>query len=196
MGSTLTVEERSARAQDFLWIVQAGLLAEAGRVRRADPGKDPVRVAEYSGSGIFIRVDEAVRAASRIPVNMTAAEAAIEFCNFYAGSKRSRDVPHWFARYDQERHDYSAVSKADQFLWTVQTAALADAENQAGWDAKNGKAERFGPESLVETMVQAIRVSVLIPEEIDATAAASQFLSFYAAGMKELRSPPKWCRVL
>lgn len=63
MGSALTAETRRAKARDFLWIVQAGLLAEAGRVRRTDPGEDGQKVAEYSGSGLFIRMDEAVRAA-------------------------------------------------------------------------------------------------------------------------------------
>lgn len=194
MASALNVEERRSKAQDFLWIVQAGLLAEAGRVRRTDSGKDPQKVAEYSGSGMFIRIDEAVRAAGRIPDDMTAAEAATAFCSFYAGSTRSRDVPHWFARHGQERHDYAAVSKADQFLWTVQTAALADIENQAGWDAKDRKSERFGPKAIVETMAQAVRAVGLIPNEIDATEAASEFLDFYAPGMGERRTPPKWCR--
>ncbi|MCJ2059820.1 hypothetical protein MKL09_25230 [Methylobacterium sp. J-048] len=190
----MTVEERRAKARGFLWIVQAGLLAEAGRVRRTDPSKDPQKVAEYSGSGMFIRIDEAVRAAGRIPDDMTAAEAAKAFCAFYAGSERSRDVPHWFVRYGQEQHDYSAVSRTDRFLWTVQTAALADIENQAGWDAKDRKPERFGPQAIVETMAQAVRVAALIPNEIDATAAASEFLDFYAPGMGERRTPPKWCR--
>lgn len=125
---------------------------------------------------------------------MTAAEAAAAFCGFYAGSVRPRDVPHWFARYGVERHDYTAISKADQFLWTVQTAALADAENQAGWDAKEGKPERVTPATVVETMAQAVRVAGLILSGIEVNEAASEFLAFYAPGMKECRTPPKWCR--
>ncbi len=37
MASEMTGGERRAKARDFLWIAHAGLLAEAGRVRRSDP---------------------------------------------------------------------------------------------------------------------------------------------------------------
>lgn len=195
MASKTTIEERRARARDFLWIVQAGLLAQAAKVRRSDPGRDDTIVVEYSGSGVFMHMDEAVRAAGLIPDDMTVKEAAEAFCSRYAKLERSsRDVPHWFARYGYEQHDYTVVSKADQFLWTVQTAALADAENQASYDAKVRKSERFGPETVVETMAEAVRVAPLIPKDTDATEAASEFLAFYAPGMKERRTPPKWCR--
>ena len=197
MRSALPAEDRRAKARDFLWIAQAGLLAEAGRARRADPEKDPTKVADYSGHTLFNRMDEAMRAAGLIPDEMTAAEAAADYCAFCAGSERSPRVPHWFARYgvEQDREDYAVVSKVDRFLWIVQTAALADAENHAGWDAKEGKPERVTPAAVIETMAQAVRAAPLIPPDMEAGDAANEFVSVYAQGMKEgRRKPPKWCR--
>lgn len=195
MASEPTQQERRKKAEAFLWIIQAGLLLEAGRIRRADTVGDGMKAADYSGSGLFIRADEAVRAAGLIPGEMSVADAAKAFCAFYAAPERPRDVPSWFARYGQEQYDYSVVSKADQFLWIVQTSVLADGEYQASIDARAKKPERIAPTTAIETMAQAIRVAGTIPPEINVTEAASEFLAFYAPGMKERRSAPKWCRV-
>ncbi len=136
-----------------------------------------------------------MRAAGLIPDDMTAAQAAADFCTYFAGSERSRDLPHWFARFKQEHEDYTAVSKVDQFLWIVQTTALADAENHAGWDAMAAKSERVTPAAVVETIAQAVRVAPLIPPDMEAGDAANEFVSVYAQGMNEgRRKPPKWCR--
>lgn len=196
MANTRVTEGRRQKAQDFLWIVQTGLLVLAAKMRRSDPERDSSKVAKYSGTGVFIRIDQALGAACLIPDGMKAKEAAEEFCRFVAASTSSsrQEVPHWFVQASVEQHDYAIVSKADRFLWTVQTAVLADAENQASIDSKAKKQERFSPDTSVETLAHAVRVASLIPNHIDATEAASEFLAFYSPGMKERNTPPKWCR--
>ncbi len=62
---------------------------------------------EISATGVFITMDEAVRASGLIPEEMTAAEAANEFCAVMMQNLRDNEerangvtvaVPTWFAR--------------------------------------------------------------------------------------------------
>lgn len=187
------LEERRRKAAEFLWIVQSGLLGLAADVQRTDMDRDPRKVAIYSGSGTFIRIDEAVRAASLIPREKSAAAAAQEFCDFWAAAnKDQRADPGWFARYGLERHDYTLISKADQFLWMVQTVILADAANQAAYAPK--KPERYGYSSILQAMAEAVRASKLIPAAMDATEAANEFSSYSISGMREKQTAPRWYR--
>ncbi|MGO4527288.1 hypothetical protein AB4097_20835 [Microvirga sp. 2MCAF35] len=187
------VEERRRKATEFLWIVQSGLLGLAADSQRADPERDSRRVVNYSGSGTFIRIDEAVRAASLIPDEKSAAAAAKEFCDFWnAAGKDQRVNPGWFARYGMERRDYTLISKADQFLWIVQTVTLSEAANQATYAPK--KPELYGYSSILQAMADAVRASKLIPETMDVTEAANEFSSYSIPGMREKRTAPRWYR--
>lgn len=186
-------KDRELKAQAFLRIVQTGLLARAANVRRSDHEREPIKIARYSGTGVFMRIDEAVRAAGRIPSDMSPAAAAEAFCDFCAQDGTSRNVPHWFARHGLESYDYSAVTKPDQFIWIVQTAILADAEKSAHTDPQGKKPGFYDEASIVRIMGEAIRVAQHTPSDLNATEAASDFLSFYVPGMKERKSPPKWC---
>lgn len=49
------------------------------------------------------------------------------------------------------------------------------------------------PATTREAMAQAMQVASQIPATLNSTEAASEFLAFYAPGMKERRTPPKWC---
>lgn len=186
--------DRQARAKDFLRIVQAGILTHAASIRQSDVNREPAKIAEYSGTGVFIRMDEAVRAAGLIPAAMSVAEAASAFCAYWLGPRNRDTLPMWFARSNFEEHDYNAVSKPDQFLWIVQTALLADAEHQAYAAARGEKAGGYDDSSVVRIMGEAVRVSVRTPSDLSATGAASEFVSHYVPGMKERATPPKWCR--
>lgn len=93
-----------------------------------------------------------------------------------------------------EEADYSAVSKADQFLWIVQTVILADVENQASYDPRGKSPEKYSYSSVVSAMSEAVRAAKLIPSNMDATEAASEFTSFSIVGMRERRKPPRWYR--
>lgn len=187
-------EVRQAKARDFLRIVQAGILTQAATVRRSDVNREPAKIAEYSGTGVFIRIDEAVRAAGLIPTTMSAAEAASAFCAYWSGPRNRDTLPMWFARFNFEEHDYGAVSKPDQFLWIVQTALLADAEHQAYAGACGEKADDYDAAAVVRIMGEAVRVAERSPSDLSATEAASEFVSHYVPGMQERATPPKWCR--
>jgi hypothetical protein len=95
------------KQEEFLWIVQTMVLANALNTSTFTPITPQKRIL-LSASGVFITMDEAVRASGMIPEDMTAAEAANEFCTFAlenlredeeTASGRTMDVPHWFARY-------------------------------------------------------------------------------------------------
>jgi hypothetical protein len=93
--------------EQFLWIVQTMVLANAINLTSV-PGRADEYRTEISASGVFITMDEAIRASGLIPADLTAAQAASEFCSFMLKNLRdieesahevSSDVPHWFARY-------------------------------------------------------------------------------------------------
>jgi maltose-binding protein MalE len=148
---------------------------------------------QATGTGTFIRIDEAVRAASLIPDETDGATAAKEFCDFWeAANNDQRPNPGWVARYGSERHDYTVVSKAEQFLRMIQTVILADAANQATYAPE--MPEHYEYPSVVQAMSDAVQASKLIPAGMDVTEAASEFSSYFILGMREKRTAPKWCR--
>lgn len=94
------------KADHFLWIVQTLVLANAVKL-----ASQPVRAKtfreEISAHGVFIAMDEAVRASQLIPEGMSAAEAASQFCTHQLRNLREPEeraqgkeatVPMWFAR--------------------------------------------------------------------------------------------------
>jgi hypothetical protein len=95
------------KQEQFLWIVQTMVLANAINVSTRKPISDEDRTL-VSATGAFISMDEAIRASGLIPQDMNAAEAANEFCSFMFKNLRDAEekaaghtlqCPHWFARY-------------------------------------------------------------------------------------------------
>jgi hypothetical protein len=96
-----------SKQEEFLWIVQTMVIANAINLSSVPDWAEDYR-AEISASGVFITMDEAVRASGLIPEDLTAAEAANGFCSFTLKNLRDAEekvaghsltVPHWFARY-------------------------------------------------------------------------------------------------
>ena len=93
------------KADHFLWIVQTMVLANAVQLS-SQPVRAKVFRDEISASGVFIAMDEAVRASQMIPEGLTAAEAANQFCTYVVRSLREPEerasgikatVPSWLA---------------------------------------------------------------------------------------------------
>jgi hypothetical protein len=93
------------RAEDFLWIVQTALLANAVNLA-TDEERKAKYLHVYSSTGTRIVMREAVRASKLIPDGMDPADAADEFCIWMFGNHQdtlkkddpSATVPNWFAR--------------------------------------------------------------------------------------------------
>lgn len=93
------------KQEQFLWIVQTSILANAIHL-----STDENLAREYlhvrSSTGVRFTMADAVEAAEKIPTDMSASEAADDFCiymfeNVRDGVKESSgeemQVPHWFA---------------------------------------------------------------------------------------------------
>jgi hypothetical protein len=74
--STATYNGRRVKAAEFLWVMQTALLRLAADVLKTDRTDGFKKADQYSGTGLFIRMDEAVRAACLIPADMDAVQAA------------------------------------------------------------------------------------------------------------------------
>lgn len=99
------------KQEQFLWAVQTAILANCVNVASYD-GEEPGHAERYrhviSPTGILGMMHDVLWASERIPQDMTAAEAAVDFCGFMLGNLRdieqaARDgkrptVPYWFAR--------------------------------------------------------------------------------------------------
>lgn len=93
------------RAEEFLWIVQTAILANAVNLA-TDENRKTDYLHAYSSTGIRIVMREAVRASKLIPDNMDVADAADEFCIWMFANHQDAvtsenpkaTVPGWFAR--------------------------------------------------------------------------------------------------
>ncbi|MGQ0565758.1 MAG: hypothetical protein ACT4OK_11890 [Gemmobacter sp.] len=93
------------RAEDFLWIVQTALLANAVNLATDEERKIKYRHV-YSSTGARIVMREAIRASKLIPDGMDPADAADEFCIWMLDNHQDAvkkddpgaTVPSWFAR--------------------------------------------------------------------------------------------------
>lgn len=85
------------KAQQFLTIVQTGLLANCINLKHEDMASD--EKAMMSASFCMGLLGDAVRASERIPENMTVQKAACEFLGFMLPNLREEGatVPFWFA---------------------------------------------------------------------------------------------------
>ena len=95
------------KQEQFLWIAQSTVIANAIHLSsQLDWAQKHRR--DISDMGVFITMDEAVRASGLIPENLTAAQAANEFCTFTLKNMRDTEeqalgrqltTPPWFARH-------------------------------------------------------------------------------------------------
>lgn len=93
------------RAEEFLWIVQTAILANAVNLATNADQKTDYQHA-YSSTGVRIVMREAIRASKLIPDDMDVADAADEFCIWMFANHRDverkenpqADCPSWFAR--------------------------------------------------------------------------------------------------
>ena len=93
------------RAEEFLWIVQTAILANAVNLANDSEMKIDYRD-DYSSTGVRMMMREAIRASKLIPKGMDVADAADDFCLWQFRNHREtlqRDnpqatVPNWFAR--------------------------------------------------------------------------------------------------
>jgi len=92
-------------AEEFLWIVQTAILANAVNLA-TDANKKTQYLHAYSSTGVRIVMREAIRASKLIPEGKDVADAADEFCIWmfanHQDSVKKDDpkatVPSWFAR--------------------------------------------------------------------------------------------------
>lgn len=91
------------RAEEFLWIVQTAILANAVNLATNADQKTDYQHA-YSSTGVRIVMREAIRASKLIPENMDVADAADDFCIWMFANHRDSvieenpkaHVPSWF----------------------------------------------------------------------------------------------------
>ncbi|APT48402.1 hypothetical protein BSA145_21285 (plasmid) [Bacillus safensis] len=98
-------ERRMTKQEEFLWIVQAAMLANGINLASRPDAADRYRH-EFSATGILGTAGDAVAASKRIPDKMSARDAACDFCGYMLDNLRdqteraeaARQVcPAWFA---------------------------------------------------------------------------------------------------
>ena len=102
----MCLKGQMTKQEQFLWIAQSTVIANAIHLS-SQPVWAEKHQMEISDMGVFITMDEAVRASGLIPENLTAAQAANEFCTFTLPNMRDTEeqalgrpltTPPWFAR--------------------------------------------------------------------------------------------------
>ena len=97
---------KMTKQEQFLWITQSTVIANAINLSSQSAWTEKHR-ADISEMGVFIAMEEAVRASGLIPENLTPAQAANEFCTFTLKNMRDTEeqalgrhltTPPWFAR--------------------------------------------------------------------------------------------------
>jgi hypothetical protein len=91
------------KQEQFLWVVQTLVLVNAGDIGRRFRASHLENTAE----GVSLILSEAIFASERIPDDLSAADAAMQFCeNMFSNLRVARAkvlgrepaVPHWFVR--------------------------------------------------------------------------------------------------
>lgn len=90
------------KQEQFLFIVQTAILANGINLSSTGESSEKYRH-EFSASSVLGMLDDAIHASDNIPDNMSAYEAAREFCSFIfenlgEGGKAADNPPAWFAR--------------------------------------------------------------------------------------------------
>lgn len=88
-----------SKQQQFLWAVQTALLANAINLSLEPPNAIANRHI-ISASGTLGTLGDALYASERIPDDLSAIEAANDFCGYMLANLRGEGdtVPSWFAR--------------------------------------------------------------------------------------------------
>ncbi len=89
----------------FITIVQTTIINNAINLSQEEDGKKRREI--FSATGTLIVMDQLFHAAENIPKDMTAYEAANEFCTFFLKNLRDLEIkagsevtlPHWCARW-------------------------------------------------------------------------------------------------
>ena len=99
-------ESGISKQQQFLWVVQTAILANGTNLASIPDKVNKYRV-DVSASGALMVADEALRASELIPEEMSAFDAAHQFCTHMLRNLRdseveakgtSYEIPYWFAR--------------------------------------------------------------------------------------------------
>ncbi len=87
------------KQEQFLYIVQTAILANGTNMASDPETRDRFRH-EASAIGTMMLAEEAIRASELIPADMSAADAAGDFCGHMFTNLREegQNVPWWFAR--------------------------------------------------------------------------------------------------
>ena len=87
------------KQEQFLFIVQTAILANGITLSSQSKTREKYQK-EFSASGVLGMLDDAIYASSRIPRNMSAYDAAYEFCNFVFENLQTEraEAPEWFNR--------------------------------------------------------------------------------------------------
>ncbi|MFJ1254090.1 hypothetical protein [Cupriavidus sp. CuC1] len=88
-----------SKQEQFLWAVQTIMLANAVNLA-LEPEEAKKKRHIFSATGTMGTLHDALHASDRIPNDMTAVEAANEFCGYMLENLREPGdkVPMWFAR--------------------------------------------------------------------------------------------------
>ena len=82
-----------SKQEQFLWVVQTMVLANAVNL-----SSDPERAAKYktqiSATGVYMIMDDAINTSEHIPDDLSATEAAHEFCTFRLQNLRDIEEGH------------------------------------------------------------------------------------------------------
>lgn len=87
------------KQEQFLWAVQTIMLSNAINLSLDQESAKKQRHV-FSGAGTMGLLHDALYASERIPDNLTAVDAANEFCGYMLSNLRESDarLPLWFAR--------------------------------------------------------------------------------------------------
>ena len=95
-----------SKREQFLYIVQTAVLANGINLISSSPEMTQKYRHEFSATGVLGLMGDAIYASERIPGNLTAVEAATEFCAYMFFNLRESaeeagaemKCPAWFAR--------------------------------------------------------------------------------------------------
>jgi hypothetical protein len=91
-------EHFSWKKFQFITEVQTAVINNATNLTLSEGATEKKHI--FSATGTLALMDDAFYAADRIPVNLTAHEAACQFVSYMCENLRAPDaeLPHWFAR--------------------------------------------------------------------------------------------------
>lgn len=92
------------KREDFLYVVQTALIVNTVRLA-TDGDRSPNALAQFSTTSALGTLDDVLYAADRIPKDMSAIDAAMDFCGYFFTNLRDAEpeekkplLPYWCAR--------------------------------------------------------------------------------------------------